>query len=319
MNLALEDEAFEPGYPSERTEDASESAAGGQDTPYNVLDGKYLFDMSERCGHGATGRVYKGHRSTDGLSVAIKLIDRGTEALDESARRELAALERLGLRLRDHAARKHFAHLLDSERVGDVLVLVLERVRGYSLADLIAVQQQRRLSEAAVRDLARQLLVAAEGLHSSGVVHGDIGVRNIMIECNEDADVHPRRLVAGALVQGTVKIIDLGSALLTDVPQPRARENEDVSISSYAAPELFFGGPHRPAADMYSIGALLFDMLTGIVPEGSLHVPPSLGLSRACIELLASLLSRNPASRPSASEALKSPWFAEGASPRLEA
>jgi tetratricopeptide (TPR) repeat protein len=152
----------------------------------------------------------------------------------------------------------------------------------------------------AIRDLFRQLLSALEFLHQHGIVHRDLKPSNV--------------LVTGA---GQVKLLDFGLVSQVDQSQALSRTGAVVGTIAYMAPEQWSGALVTAAADLYALGCILFQLLTGRLPlEGSpahvlharLHQPPPrveryvTGVPEPVAEVCRALMDRDPSRRPSIPE-----------------
>ncbi len=152
----------------------------------------------------------------------------------------------------------------------------------------------------AIRDLLRQLLAAIEFLHRHGIVHRDLKPSNILVNDS-----------------GQVKLLDFGLASRVDRSQAVSRKGSMVGTVAYMAPEQFGGDRATPAADLYAVGCILFQILTGRRPhEGSpvavlnarLHKPPPrveryvTGVPPAVAEICHALMKKEPEKRPSIRE-----------------
>ena len=194
----------------------------------------------EVIGQGGMGMVYRGERA-DGafeMNVAIKLIGRRKRGLAELLQRECRLLAKL-----DHPS---VTRLLDAgldDRAGPFLVM--EWVDGIDLADWI--ERNKPSLETRLRLFGR-ITEAIAHAHQRLIVHGDIKPSNIRVR--ED---------------GTVKLLDFGIARIVD-------EDTDAGhlralTPSFAAPEQLAGADISPTSDIWSLGALLFWLLTGRIMQ----------------------------------------------------
>jgi serine/threonine-protein kinase len=217
-----------------------------------VVDGRYR--IVDRLGAGATGVVYEAEHVSSGVRVALKLLD-GQVAGDNAAarfRREGKAMS-----LFHHP---NIVELLDVGATPDGAVyLAVELVRGVSLRAIIedgVVPPQRALP------IIRQILAALSHAHAMGVIHRDVKPENIMLADGGQAD-------------GTdlVKMLDFGVAKLMADTALALGEGKLTSTGFacigtplYIAPESVLGLAVDGRADLYSVGAILFEMLTGAPP-----------------------------------------------------
>ncbi len=234
--------------------------------------------LRELVGHGGMGAVYRAERA-DGAyrqAAAVKLIRRGVYG-DEAAVR--FRVERQAL-----AALRHpnIARLLGGGVLPDGLPwLAMEYVDGEPIT---AYCDRRRLSVEARLRLFLAVCDAVEHAHRRLVVHRDLKPSNVLVAETESDDREPRPV-----------LLDFGLAkLLEDEPGvtvPLTAEGRRALTPEYAAPEQFTGGEVTTATDVYSLGVLLFELLTG-------HRPYA--LARGGPEAVAeAVLGQEPA-RPSA-------------------
>ena len=206
------------------------------------------WTLTEKIGQGGMGEVWRAVRS-DGLfqgTAAIKILRSDLPADKLAARfaRERAVLARLN--------HPNIARLLDAGVANDQAFIVLELVQGLPLLSYAAANAPRVADRARlIRDLAR----AVEHAHSQLVLHRDLKPSNVLVTEN-----------------GSAKLLDFGIAAALD----EATQNETTPnltqltgrglTLEYAAPEQILGEPTVAASDVYSLGAMLFHLLTGQRP-----------------------------------------------------
>jgi eukaryotic-like serine/threonine-protein kinase len=210
-----------------------------------TLDGRYRIE--ERLGMGGVGAVYLGTQLALGRSVAIKLLHEG---LDPSFRtrfeREAKAL----------AALRHpnIVSVTDYG-VDDVTpYLVMEKLEGETLGERLS---RGPLLPEHVLELTRQLLRALGFVHEQGLVHRDLKPGNLFLELTPDGDER-------------LKLLDFGLAKFVQEPgiegQTVTRAGHVVGTPAYMAPEQIAGDAVDARSDIYAVGVLLFQMLSGKVP-----------------------------------------------------
>ena len=228
---------------------AATSTAGSLADP---LVGRRLgtgYVLKELVGVGGMGRVYRAEQDALGRTVAVKVIH--PHLLDDErtvARfyREARAASRLN--------HPNSVSVIDFGRTDDgVLYLVMEYLEGRDLADVLAHESMVPLPR--VCRIVEQVLEALAEAHALGVVHRDLKPENILLI---------------PLRSGTdfVKVVDFGLATMTD-HEPSKRISVAGSMcgtAEYMSPEQIRGAPVDARADLYSLGILLFELLTGSPP-----------------------------------------------------
>jgi hypothetical protein len=207
------------------------------------------YEVSEHVGPGSMGAVYKGrHLETDRM-VAIKLFP--VESGEDAAFVERFISEAQALAQIQHPG---VAPVLECGRLSDgQLFLVWEFVEG---KDLHRILQGSGISVERVLEILPQLCASVQHVHDHGVLHRNIRPSNIIMR----ADGRPI-LTDFALV----------SPLLEDASHD-THKHLSIGAPDYIAPELLDGaGDHR--ADVFSLGVLLYEMLTGHVPRGRYEKP----------------------------------------------
>lgn len=198
----------------------------------------------EPIGRGGMGIVYRAHDDTRGEWVAVKTIhaESGQSALDANKRfvREAQAIASL--------SHPNIVSLYSVEEHEGRPFIVMEYVKGLSLAELL--EQEGRLTLERVRELLRPLASALDYAHARGVVHRDIKPGNILVE-NET---------------GRPVLMDFGIARIAAMTQVTATGGM-VGTLDYIAPEQIQAtGEVDQRADVYSLGVMTFQLLTGRLP-----------------------------------------------------
>jgi serine/threonine-protein kinase len=212
-----------------------------------VLDGRYR--LTHRLGAGAMGEVYRAERIWLGDEVAIKFVR--SEAGEPTEAHDRFMFEgQLAARLRHPSIVTVFDFGIDRVRGP---FLVMEYLNGPTLAQEIAASGPFEVARAI--DILDDLASALDLAHASGLVHRDL---------------KPANIVAHRLSNGEVlyKIIDFGiGALLKEASEETTIDRAPfIGSLAYAAPEQLLGEAVDGHADIYSLGALTFEMLTGRVP-----------------------------------------------------
>lgn len=201
-------------------------------------------------GSGGMGAVYRAHHRQLDRPVALKVL-----LLDDPAAPARFATEARALARLDHP---HIVHVFDVGEADGLCWLAMELVDG---VDLRQAQRERRLEPSAVLALIPQLCSALQYAHDAGVVHRDIKPENILIDR-----------------QGRVRIADFGVARISDPHGGGSRQTACGAVMGtphYMAPEQV-ENPQRVdhRADLYALGVVLYELLTGELPLGR-FAPPS--------------------------------------------
>ncbi len=204
---------------------------------------RYL--LGKQLGAGGTSRVHAALDEKLGRQVAIKLLDAQLVASADPAGRERF--------LREGPTSASFSHrnaitVFDvGEDDGD-LYIVMELVDGQSVAERLARDGQLAVEEAT--GIATQVLAALSSAHGVGIVHRDVKPANVLLGTN-----------------GDVKLADFGIAKrFDDLEDAVTSTGMVIGTPRYLAPEQATGSPATTASDVYGVGILLFEMLTGQPP-----------------------------------------------------
>jgi serine/threonine protein kinase len=211
------------------------------------------YEVLSLIGRGGMGAVYRARqRSLDRL-VAIKVLPQEAGA-DENFATRFQNEARLLARLQH----PNIVAVHDSGATADGhLFLVMELVEGGDLAQMI---RAGRLSPLQSLDIVARVCDALQYAHQRGIIHRDIKPSNILLSAD-----------------GVVKVADFGLAKLHEDGDPASAPTLTGTVMGtpeYMAPEQRLGGAVDQRADIYSLGVLIYEMLTGQVPRGAWE-PPS--------------------------------------------
>lgn len=217
----------------------------------HILDEKYRLD--EQLGIGGMGTVYRARHLLIDRPVAVKVLNQRFVE-DEAARTRFRREARAAGRLQHTNA----VTVTDFGESSDGYVyLVMELLEGRTLRDVLA--KEAPLDAARSVSLMMQISAAVAAAHEAGIIHRDLKPANIFI-------------VQHAEVPAVVKVLDFGIAKLAaetldeDDPMTLTLLGAMIGTPRYMSPEQCDGAELTPAADVYSLGVILYEMLTGTVP-----------------------------------------------------
>ena len=237
------------------------------------------YDLGALIGRGGMSEVYEARHRGSGAVVAIKLL-RSHLADDEKAIEAFAA-EAARTRMIAHpnvVAVRDFGH------DGGACYLVMERLEGETLA---AALQRGPLDEARARELGAAIADGVAAAHAQGIVHRDLKPGNVV------------------LVGGAPKIVDFGIARYIAGGDAQTTTTR-IGTPAYMAPEQLAGGLVAPCIDVWALGVMLFEMVSGRVPFETaggaspqlVEPAPRVDASPAYARLVAACLEREPGRRP---------------------
>jgi eukaryotic-like serine/threonine-protein kinase len=250
------------------------------------------YELERQLGHGGMASVYEARDTGLERAVAVKLLAENL-AGDEELRKRFLREARLAARL----SHPNVVNVFDAGEDGGRPYIVMELVRGETLAE------RGRVSPEEARDFALQ---AARGLahaHEAGLVHRDIKPGNLLVRAD-----------------GTLKIADFGIARAAEATA-LTKAGTVLGTAAYLAPEQALGEDVTPAADVYSLGGVFYELLTGRPPfefdslaelaekQRAMAITPVRELApdtpRDLEDLVMRCLARNPLYRPSAAELVR--------------
>jgi serine/threonine protein kinase len=230
---------------------------GGGWTPPTVEHLQALlpqYEITAMLGHGGMGAVYKGRQKSLDRVVAIKILPPGLENSDAKF------VERFQNEARTMARLMHpgIVAVFDfGETEEGQLYFVMEYVDGTDVAKMI--QSSGKLPQDYALAITAHVCDALAYAHANGVVHRDIKPANILIN-----------------MQGQIKVADFGLAKADDPSQTSGLTKTGYAMGTpdYVSPEaLIIGSSIDGRADLYAVGVMLYQMLTGEIPRGLFQMP----------------------------------------------
>ena len=280
---------------------AIEPRSPAQAVPGTVLGGRYRLDQP--IGGGSFGTVFRARHLELNRDVAVKI-------LATSAGTDPEALKRFR-REGDSACRVQHANAVAvfdfAVNAGGVAYLVMELLEGHSLEK--ELEEKGPISARRAALIVIPVCSALAAAHAAGVVHRDIKPSNVFLHRSGQREIS--------------KILDFGIAKLaaeSAIGQSLTVDGSLLGTPAYMAPERFRRGPYGPPSDIYSVGAMLYEMLSGRLPfipstadplalvaMQAEEDPPPIRVRRpevpAALErVVFQALSRHPEARPTAEQ-----------------
>jgi len=258
------------------------------------------YQIKDVLGEGGKKKVYRAYDTLLDRDIALALIK--TEGLDEDAKaritREAQAMGRVG-------THENIVMIFDLGDIDGQPFIVSEILGGGDVEELIQKTPNHKLSQGQVIDIAQSICNGLQYAHDKGIVHRDLKPSNVYLTDS-----------------GRVKIGDFGLAIVDDRTR-LTMEGMMVGTVSYMAPEQATGGEITPQSDLYALGAMLYEMVTGRPPflgddnvaiiGQHINTPPispswhNPDITASLEALIMKLLEKNAHDRPtSASDVIKS-------------
>lgn len=273
----------------------SASAPAQQDYGHYVVE--------QELGRGAMGTVYLARDRRIGRRVALKTINLTQQRFEDSSSAK-AYLERLQreAELCGSLVHPNIVTLYEPGYHGERIVfLAIEYVEGETLLQLLKRHRPDPLPQDVAIRIARDVLGGLAHAHARGIIHRDIKPANILLNA-----------------EGVAKIADFGIARPQNSSMTAA--GAMMGTPNYMSPEQVIGRPLTPRADIFSLGVMLYEMLTGTKPFAAAdvtvvlhnivrHIPPPVAEINPAVspwlsDLVSTMISKNAVDRPTASEAL---------------
>jgi serine/threonine protein kinase len=249
--------------------------------------GEGRYQLEAEIAKGATGTVWRALDTATGERVAVKLLRPESAAQPDVVDRFLTEAEILAEL--DHPS---IVRVRDLVPAGGGYALVLDLVNGPDLKHRL--RADGTLPPAVAADVVAQVADALAYLHGRGIVHGDVKPGNILVP------------VDGA----RVRLADFGVASRVPLPSAGAGPWALRATPEYVAPEMVAGGPAGPASDIYALGVVLYELLSGRTPyrggtatevllrHATCTPVPPLGMPEQVWPVILACTAPDPADRP---------------------
>ena len=261
------------------------------------------YEMLDNLGEGIFGSVKLGVEKKTNQRVAIKIIKKNkTKESDiELVRNEIDIMK-----LCYHP---YVVHLLDHFENGEYIFIVMEYIKGGSLTDYMK-SKKFNFTERRAAELIYQLAKGIKYLHKYGIIHRDLKPDNIML--TEASD------------KGNIKIMDFG---LSKILGKKEKSTDGFGTLTFVSPEVLIRKPYNKEVDIWSLGVILYLMLSGELPfddpdDNEQNIAKSIVYqdvkfppekfskrSKAVIDLIKGCLTKDPKNRIKIDEILKGEWI----------
>ena len=261
------------------------------------------YEMLDNLGEGIFGSVKLGVEKKTNQRVAIKIIkkNKAKESDIELVRNEIDIMK-----LCYHP---YVVHLLDHFENGEYIFIVMEYIKGGSLTDYMK-NNKFDFTERRAAELIYQLAKGLKYLHKYGIIHRDLKPDNIML--TEASD------------KGNIKIMDFG---LSKILGKKEKSVDGFGTLTFVSPEVLIRKPYNKEVDIWSLGVILYLMLSGDLPfddpdDDETKIAKSIVYqdvkfpqekfgkrSKAVIDLIKGCLTKEPKNRIKIDEILKGEWM----------
>jgi serine/threonine protein kinase/WD40 repeat protein len=204
---------------------------------------KGIYEIKEFIGKGGMARVYLAWHRVMEKNVAVKVINPHLKETDDTFVKRFLSEARIAYALRH----PNIAAVYDLIEEDGELFMVMEYVEGKTLKQLIEEKGQLLLEE--VSRYLNDIAEALDYIHADKLIHRDVNCRNIIIRKSDNRAI----------------LMDFGIAKTTDSPSI-TQTGIHVGTAEYTSPEQAYGMPATHKSDIYSLGVVVYEMLTGSVP-----------------------------------------------------
>lgn len=253
------------------------------------------YELRRLVGRGGMGEVYEAYDTRKDRTVALKLLPSNLAA-DADYRRRFSQEAQVAARLQE----PHVVPIHDFGEIDGLLYIDMRLVQGVDLAALL--REHRRLEPDATLDIVRQVGDALDAAHADGLVHRDVKPGNVLV-----------------LPSGFAYLVDFGIATRSDESR-LTTDGGAVGSLAYMAPERFSDERLTPACDIYALGCLAYELMTGRAPfrretftaimHAHLHEEPTPAsalrpdLPAAINQVIARAMAKDPSQRHASARAL---------------
>lgn len=228
------------------------------------------YKRGKKLGSGAFAQVFACTEDEEKV-FAVKVLDVRAMRLSGRSERELQKLQREARILKNLQPHPNVVQFVDIVEEDDWMFFVLEYVHGRTLFEVLTKKGSEPLSERDVRSIIQQIVEGVKHLHSESIIHRDLKLENVLVEGRGVKNLH-------------VKIADFG--LSKEVGPEFSRALSTVGTPKYIAPEVLIRGEHDFKADLWSLGILMFVLISGRFPFNGNEEAAKVGQDKIDIEVL---------------------------------
>ena len=269
------------------------------------------YEMLDDLGEGIFGSVKLGVEKKTKERVAIKIIKK------KSAKQSDIELVRTEIDIMKLCHHPNVVSLLDHFENAEYIFIVMEYIRGGRLTDYMK-EKKFNFTEKRAAELIYELALGVKYLHKYGIVHRDLKPDNIMLtEANDE---------------GHIKIMDFG---LSKILGKKEKVTEGFGTLTFVSPEVLIRQPYNKEVDIWSIGVILYLMLSGELPfddeeDDEQKIAKSIvynelkftskkfnNKSKEVIQLIKECLTKDPKDRIKVDDILKSDWIKNNLNPKV--
>ncbi|XP_075694302.1 serine/threonine-protein kinase 33 [Rhinoderma darwinii] len=289
------------------------SSSAENKVPHTRMDDEaaiqQIYTFGKKLGQGSFGVVIEATHRETGKKWAIKKVHRekaGSSAV-KLLEREVSILKRVN--------HDHIIHLEEVFETPKRVYLVMELCEGGELREIL--HRRKRLLESETRHVIHSLAVAIAYLHKKDIVHRDLKLENILVQSGDRAE--------GEVMMLNIKVTDFGLAVQKGGVGSENMLQSTCGTPVYMAPEVINAHDYSQQCDIWSIGVIMFLLLSGdppfmgssedklfeLIKRGELNFSSSVwqSVSEAAKDVLQKLLRVDPADRITANELLDNPWI----------
>ena len=208
------------------------------------------YEVVSLIAKGARGRVYQGRQLSLNRPVALKILPGASEDQHTHHKRFLREASTCALLHHPNTTTIYDYGALTINGVS-LLFIAMEFIEGRSLAEVL--RAEKRLSQDRALRIAWEIARALRSAHRAGIIHRDLKPANVMVTDTPDGEL--------------IKVVDFGIAkLIEDGTEAITLDDRVVGSPQYMAPEQVLDNEVSPRSDIYSLGVLLYELLSGAVP-----------------------------------------------------